>query len=235
MRPLTALLETIGCLPEQPYDSVLVVSFGGPEGPEDVIPFLENVLRGKTVPRERMLQVAEHYYHFGGRSPINDQNRALIAALSKELRDSGPDLPVYWGNRNWHPLLTDAVSTMRADGRRRALTFVTSAYGGYSGCRQYLEDIARARADVGEGAPEIHKLRVFYNHPAFIEIVADRVRAAFRQIPEERRTKAALLYTAHSIPVAMAQTSDYEQQLTESCRLVSEDIGRADGKLVYQS
>src|SRR5207248_2134494 len=178
---------------------------------------------------------AEHYYYFGGRSPINDQNRALIAALSNELRHSGPDLPVYWGNRNWHPLLTQTVDSMRADGRKRALAFVTAAYSGYSGCRQYLEDIARARAEVGDGAPEIEKLRVFYNHPTFVEILADRVRAAWAQVPQERRVRATLLYTAHSVPVAMARTSDYELQLRESCRLVSEEIGYTDWKLVYQS
>src|SRR5438105_7993259 len=184
------------------YDAVLVLSFGGPEKPEDVIPFLENVLRGRNVPRERMLEVAEHYYHFGGRSPINDQNRALIVSLEKELRQSGPDLPVYWGNRNWHPLLRDTLRAMRAEGRKRALAFVSSAYSGYSSCRQYLEDIVKAQAEIGEGRPEVEKLRVFYNHPLFIEIVAGHVATAFSEIPPERRDNAALVYTAHSIPVA---------------------------------
>ena len=133
----------------QSYDALLVVSFGGPDGPDDVLPFLENVLRGRNVPRERMLEVAEHYYHFGGRSPINDQNRALIAALEKELAAHGPQLPVYWGNRNWHPLLADTLRQMAADGVRRALAFVTSAYSSYSGCRQYRENIAAAQAEVG--------------------------------------------------------------------------------------
>jgi ferrochelatase len=222
-------------VPEEPYDSVLIVSFGGPEKPEDVIPFLENVLRGKNVSRERLREVAEHYYHFGGRSPLNDRTRELIAALSKQLAEHGPNIPVYWGNRNWHPLLADTLRTMRADGRKRALAFVTSAYSGYSGCRQYREDLSRAQAEVGEGAPEIHKLRVFYNHPAFIEIIAGRVHEAFTRIPEEGRALAGLLYTAHSIPVAMAQASDYEQQLREACRLVSERMGRDGWSLVYQS
>jgi ferrochelatase len=145
------------------YDALLIVSFGGPERREDVIPFLENVLRGKNVPRERMLQVAEHYYHFGGRSPINDQNRALIAALEREFKTHGPSLPIYWGNRNWHPLLADTLRQMQADGVRRALAFVTSAFGSYSGCRQYREDIERARLETGPDAPEIHKLRTFHN------------------------------------------------------------------------
>src|SRR5215469_10146051 len=150
-----------------PYDAILLVSFGGPERAEDVIPFLENVLRGRNVPRERMLEVAEHYYHFGGRSPINEQNRALIAAIEAELQRNGPKLPVYWGNRNWHPLLADTLRQMQADGIQRAIAYVTSAFASYSGCRQYLEDIDRARAEVGPGAPQIDKLRGFYNHPLF--------------------------------------------------------------------
>src|SRR6266496_830853 len=149
------------------YDAILVVSFGGPESPDDVIPFLENVLRGRNVPRERMLAVAEHYYRFEGKSPINQQTRELIAALEKELAELGPKLPVYWGNRNWHPMLADTLRQMKQDGIRRALAFVTSAYSSYSGCRQYREAIARAQAEAGPGAPEIEKLRVFFNHPRF--------------------------------------------------------------------
>ncbi len=217
------------------YDSILVLSFGGPEQPDDVIPFLENVLRGRDVPRERLLAVAEHYYHFGGRSPINDQNRALIAALQTELREHGPDLPIYWGNRNWQPFLADTLRAMRDDGRKHALAFVTSAFSSYSGCRQYREDIARAQAEVGAGAPQVDKLRVFYNHPLFIEVMAAHVTESFQQIPEADRSSAALLYTAHSIPVSMAQNSQYEPQLLEACRLVSAIIGRDDWKLVYQS
>src|SRR6516225_2571578 len=143
------------------YDAILVVSFGGPESREDVIPFLENVLRGRNVPRERLLEVAEHYYHFEGKSPINQQTRELISAIKQELAQHGPNLPVYWGNRNWHPMLADTLRQMKQDGIRRALAFVTSAFGSYSGCRQYREDIDRARAEAGPGAPEIHKLRVF--------------------------------------------------------------------------
>src|SRR4051812_36605086 len=150
------------------YDAILVVSFGGPEKPDDVIPFLENVLRGKNVPRERMMAVAEHYYHFGGKSPINDQNRALIGSLEQLLAAEGPHLPIYWGNRNWHPLLPDTIRQMKSDGVRRAIAFFTSAYSSYSGCRQYRENILAAQNEVGEGAPQIDKLRAFYNHPNFI-------------------------------------------------------------------
>src|SRR4029079_11920901 len=188
----------------QPYDALLIVSFGGPDGPDDVLPFLENVLRGRNVPRARMLEVAEHYYALGGRSPINDQNRALIAALEKELAAHGPHLPIYWGNRNWRPLLTDTIRQMAAAGVRRALAFVTSAYSSYSGCRQYRENIAAAQAEVGPTAPEIDKLRVFFNHPGFIEPMIENTRAALKEIPVERRQDAELVFTAHSIPAAMA-------------------------------
>src|ERR1700735_2041697 len=190
-------------MPEPAYDAVLVLSFGGPEKPDDVIPFLENVLRGRNVPRERMLAVAEHYYHFGGRSPINDQNRALIAGMEREMASHGPQLPIYWGHPNWHPLPADTLRQMRADGVRKALAFVTSIFSSYSGCRQYLEDIERAGAE-SDGAPQIHKLRSFYNHPLFIEAQADEVRAALRN------RSAKLLFTAHSVPLSMAETSAYQ-------------------------
>ncbi len=217
------------------YDAILVTSFGGPERPDDVMPFLENVLRGKNVPRERMLEVAEHYYHFGGKSPINDQNRQLIAALEVELAQHGPSPPIYWGNRNWHPMLTDTLRQMKADGVRRALAFVTSAYSSYSSCRQYREDIARAQEAAGEGAPIVDKIRAFHNHPGFVEAVADRLHQALAKIPEGRREGAHLIYTAHSIPLAMAQGCDYEKQLRETGRLVAEQIGCREWRLVYQS
>ena len=216
------------CMAEPAFDALLVLSFGGPEKPDDVIPFLENVLRGRNVPRERMLAVAEHYYHFGGKSPINDQNRALIAALEIELASHGPRLPIYWGNRNWHPMLADTLRQMKADGVRRALGFVTSIFSSYSGCRQYLEDIQRAQAEV-DGAPEIQKLRSFYNHPLFIDAQADRVRETLGG------RQASIIFTAHSVPMSMADTSDYQKQLQESCRLVAERLGCSDWKLVYQS
>jgi ferrochelatase len=207
------------------YDAVLLVSFGGPEGPDDVLPFLENVLRGRNVPRERLLAVAEHYQHFGGRSPLNDQNRALVAALRAELAAAGMDLPVYWGNRNWHPLLAETLREMTRDGVRHALAFVTSAYGSYSSCRQYLEDIERARQAAGPQAPKVDKLRAFFNHPGFIGPMAEQVRAALQQIPAERRARATVIFTAHSIPTAMADTGPYVQQLNEAGRLVIEAIG----------
>ncbi|HEV2862837.1 MAG TPA: ferrochelatase [Pyrinomonadaceae bacterium] len=219
----------------QPFDALLVVSFGGPEGMGEVMPFLENVLRGRNVPPERMKEVAHHYELFGGVSPINEQNRRLISALEKELAGHGPRLPVYWGNRNWHPLLADTLRKMRDDGVRRALAFVTSAYSSYSGCRQYRENIERAREEVGPGAPEVFKLRAFYNHPGFVGPNVENVRAALRSIPVERRGEAALAFTAHSIPLSMAEGCDYERQLTETCRLVAEGAGRERWRLVFQS
>jgi protoporphyrin/coproporphyrin ferrochelatase len=203
--------------------------------PKTLCRSLKNVLRGKNVPRERMLEVAEHYYHFGGKSPINDQNRQLIAAIEEELAQHGPPLPVYWGNRNWHPMLADTLRKMQADGVRRALAFVTSAYSSYSSCRQYREDIARAQETVGEGAPVVDKIRVFHNHPGFIEAITHRVKETLETIPQDRRDAAHLIYTAHSIPMAMAQTCDYETQLKETCRLVTEQVGRREWRLVYQS
>jgi ferrochelatase len=215
------------------YDAILLVSFGGPEKPEDVMPFLENVALGRNVPYERLLEVAEHYHHFGGKSPLNDQCRELIGALEQELAEHGPKLPIYWANRNWHPLLPDTLRKMRDDGIQRALAFVTSAYSSYSGCRQYREKIAAAQQAVGPGAPAIDKIRAFYNHPHFIEPSADRLKESLVKFGSER--KLYVLFTAHSIPVAMAQTSDYVKQLEETCRLVAEAAGVQHWKLVYQS
>jgi protoporphyrin/coproporphyrin ferrochelatase len=217
------------------YDAILMVSFGGPESREEVIPFLENVLRGRGVPRERMLAVAEHYYYFDGKSPINQQTRDLIAALEAELEKNGPKLPIYWGNRNWHPLLTDTLRKMKEDGIRRAVAFVTSAYSSYSGCRQYREDIARAQCEVGLGAPEVDKLRAFFNHPGFIEATVERVGDALRAIPLDSRENIQIVYTAHSVPLSMANTSDYVTQLEEVRRLVSGALGQTNHVLVYQS
>jgi ferrochelatase len=217
------------------YDAILLVSFGGPEGISDVIPFLENVLKGRNVPRERMLEVAKHYELFGGVSPINEENRKLIAALKNELEANGPDLPIYFGNRNWHPMLADTIKTMRDEGVKNALAFVSSAYSSYSSCRQYLEDIERARESVGPDAPRILKLRAFYNHPGFIEANVANVRSAWERIPEERRTDAQLVFTAHSIPETMARNCDYENQLTETGRLISADLGIKNWQLVFQS
>jgi ferrochelatase len=217
-----------------PYDAVLLVSFGGPEGMDDVLPFLENVLRGRNVPRERMLQVAHHYELFGGVSPINEQNRNLIGALKKELETNGPSLPIYWGNRNWHPLLTDTVPQMAKDGVKRALAFVTSAYSSFSSCRQYLQNISDARSIAGHSAPTIDKLRAFYNHPFFIAANAEHVHNALSELGATS-SPVHLAFTAHSIPTSMAVNCGYAFQLNEAGRLVSEAVGIENWKLVYQS
>ena len=212
------------------FDAFLLVSFGGPEKHEDVFPFLENVLRGRNVPRERMLEVAEHYYHFDGRSPINSQNRALIRALHPVLK-----MPIYWGNRNWHPMLAETIREMRDDGVRRAVAFATSAFGSYSGCRQYQENIASACAavaaeDLSKKVPEIVKIRPFSAHPLFIQAMTERVREAVAQLPGAR-----LVFTAHSIPIAMAEASPYVQELEAASKRVAEAVGARDWTLVYQS
>jgi ferrochelatase len=196
------------------YDAFLLVSFGGPEGPADVMPFLQNVTRGRGVPPERLASVAEHYYAVGGVSPINQQCRDLLAAIRVAFPASGLSLPVYWGNRNWTPYLTDTVRAMAAGGVKRAVALVTSAYSSYSSCRQYLEDIERARAEVGPAAPRIDKIRPFFNHPGFIEPFAASTRAALATLPANLRDDAHLVFTAHSIPVAMAQASGPEMRGT---------------------
>jgi ferrochelatase len=222
-------------LDDRGYDAVILVSFGGPEGPDDVIPFLENVTRGRNIPRERLAEVGHHYDQFGGVSPINGQNRELITALEGDLAAHGIELPVYFGNRNWHPYLADTLRDMRDDGVQRALAFFTSAFSSYSGCRQYREDIYRAQSEVGADAPEVLKLRAFYNHPGFVEANADRVREALAAIPGERRPGVHLVFTAHSIPSAMAAQCRYEDQLAETSRLVAEAVGQRDYSIVYQS
>ena len=217
-----------------PYDAILIVSFGGPEAPDEVVPFLENVTRGRNIPKERLEVVGEHYFLFGGKSPINDQCRELIAALEPALADAGVDLPVYWGNRNWRPMLTDTVQQMADDGITNAIAFVTSATSSYSGCRQYREDIERAREAVGERAPVIHKIRQYYDHPGFIAPMVDHVEDALSSLAAQGDT-ARLVFTAHSVPMSYASTSDYVAQLTEASRLVSEAVGRDDFDLVWQS
>ncbi|MEZ5944849.1 MAG: ferrochelatase [Planctomycetaceae bacterium] len=219
------------------YDAILFLSFGGPEGPDDVIPFLENVLRGRNVPRERMLEVAEHYNHFGGVSPINQQVRDLIQAVEPELREHGIDLPIYWGNRNWHPLLPDTMQKMKEDGIKRAIAFFTSGYSSYSGCRQYRENVLAAQEQVGEGAPQIDKVRMFYNHPDFIAANVELIQKSLAEFDEEQRGQAHIAFTAHSIPNSMSDGCDYVKQLTETCRLIAEALGIPESryKLVYQS
>jgi ferrochelatase len=219
------------------YDAILIVGFGGPERREDVIPFLENVLRGRDVPRDRLLEVAQHYDHFDGISPINGQVRDLIAALKPELARQGVGLPVYWGNRNWNPMLADTLKVMAADGIQHALGLVLAAYSSYSSCRQYREDIAGARETVGPTAPAIDKVRVFYNHPDFIAVNAQLVREALAELPAEDQDSAAVVFTAHSIPDSMAANCAYREQLEETCRLVADeaDLDRLSWSLAYQS
>lgn len=219
------------------YDALLVVSFGGPEGPDDVIPFLENVLRGKPVPRERMLEVAEHYNHFGGVSPINDQTRELIHAVKADFAANGVDLPIYWGSRNWHPMLADTYKQMTADGVQRPLAFVVSAYSCYSGCRQYREDLYRAQATIGLESPWTDKIRTFFNHPDFVAAWTDCLNEALSNFDDEQRAACRVAFTAHSIPMSMATTSRYVEQLTETSQLVAEACGVSTSQwdLVYQS
>lgn len=186
-----------------PYDAVLLLAFGGPEGPDDVVPFLENVTRGRGIPRERLVEVGDHYFRFGGVSPINEQCRALRAAVQAELATHGPDLPVYWGNRNWHPFLADTVAKMAADGVRNALVFVTAAYASYSSCRQYRENMAAAQAAAGHGAPSLHRLRHYFNHPGFVGPFVDATVSVLADMPRDSR----LVFTTHSIPQAWAASS----------------------------
>jgi protoporphyrin/coproporphyrin ferrochelatase len=227
----------------RPYDAVLLVSFGGPERPEDVVPFLENVTRGRGIPRERLEEVGQHYFLFGGRSPINDQNRALKAAIERDFGAAGLDLPVYWGNRNWDPFLADTIRQMRDDGVRRAACFVTSAYSSYSGCRQYREDLAAAVAQV-DGAPRLDRLRHYFNHPGFLAPVVDATVSALAQVGSPEHS-AQVLFVTHSIPVAMNQssgpsgegyTTQHHAALREVMRRVEQAIGLAPlSELVYCS
>jgi ferrochelatase len=220
------------------FDALLVLSFGGPEGPADVRPFLENVVRGRGVPAERLDAVEEHYQHFGGVSPLNARNREIIAAVRERI-----ELPVYFGNRNWFPMVEDTVAEMVADGVRRALVFATSAYGGYSACRQYLEDVVRARAAVGPGAPDLVKLRHFFDHPLFVAANADAVRVAREGLPAEVRDAARVVFTAHSVPEAADAAAGppeegghrYSRQVAEAARLVAAELGVAEYDVVWQS
>ncbi|MFN2375623.1 MAG: ferrochelatase [Candidatus Binatia bacterium] len=240
--------------PLPPFDAVLLLSFGGPEGPDDVMPFLENVTRGRRVPRERLEVVARQYLAFGGRSPINDECRRLVAALEDEFARRGPRLPVYWGNRNWAPLLSDTMATMARDGVRRAVAVTTSAYSSYSACRQYLEDVERARAAVGPAAPLVEKLPPYWNNAGFIETMIANARTAIAALAalgggtEADRASvstgggdvaaplARLVFTAHSLPMSMSSGCDYVAQLREASSLVA--AGAApdlEWDLVYQS
>src|SRR5271165_5017954 len=213
-----------------PHDAFLLVSFGGPERPDDVIPFLRNVTAGRNIPADRLEHVAEHYYRFGGTSPINQQCRDLIAAVAKDFAARGVHLPLYWGNRNWDPYLADTLATMAADGVTRALAFVTSAYSSFSGCRQYLGDIEAARQRVGEAAPQVDKIRQYFNHPGYIASFAAAATEAIRSLPDGTGDEFDLIFTAHSIPLSMAEASGpvggaYQAQLADAARLVAAEIG----------
>jgi len=223
-----------------PVDAVLVLSFGGPEQPDDVMPFLRKVTGGRNIPDERLAEVAEHYLHFGGRSPINDQARELIDALRIRMQAGGLDLPIYWGNRNWHPFIEDTMAQIALDGRKNIIAFATSAYSSYSSCHQYREDLQRSQTAVGESAPRITKVRQFYNHPGFIEPMIRNTRAAMDALPENERSSAHIAFTAHSIPLTMATNSRYQQQLLEASRLVMEGLNmnateERPWELVFQS
>jgi ferrochelatase len=229
----------------QPFDALLVLSFGGPEGPDEVIPFLENVTRGRGIPRERLEEVAGHYLAFGGVSPINAQNRRLLGVIEDDFARRGVALKVYWGNRNWRPYLADTLRRMAADGVRSAAVLVTSAYASYSGCGQYHEDLARARAEVGGAAPELHKLRHYFNHPGFVEPLVDHAVAALQELPEGLRDEARLVMTTHSVPETTARTAGpeggaYVAEHLEVARLVAAGVAEQTGRehpydLVYQS
>ncbi|GAA2137861.1 ferrochelatase [Streptomyces synnematoformans] len=237
----------------QPYDALLLLSFGGPEGPDDVIPFLENVTRGRGIPRERLEEVGEHYFLFGGVSPINAQNSALLDALRKDFAETGVDLPVYWGNRNWAPYLTDALREITQAGHRRVLALVTSAYASYSGCRQYRENLAESLAVLsaeGLEPPRVDKLRHYYNAPGFVREMVAGVEAALERLPEDVRDGAHLAFTTHSIPTVAADTSGppeahgdggaYVAQHLDAAGLIADIVRVLTGverpwRLVYQS
>ncbi|MDX2648243.1 ferrochelatase [Streptomyces sp. PA03-1a] len=239
-----------------PYDALLLLSFGGPEGPDDVVPFLENVTRGRGIPRERLKEVGQHYFLFGGVSPINAQNRELLEALRKDFAEHGLDLPVYWGNRNWSPYLTDTLRELAGDGHRRVLVLATSAYASYSGCRQYRENLADSLAALeaeGHPVPRVDKLRHYFNHPGFVRPMTDAVLTALATLPEDVRVGAHLAFTTHSIPTAAADTSGrpeahtedgaggaYVAQHLDTARVIADAVREATGtdrpwKLVYQS
>jgi ferrochelatase len=227
-----------------PFDAFLLVSFGGPEGPDDVLPFLQNVTRGKDVPPERLAEVAEHYHRFGGVSPINGHCRELLGALEADFAMNGIDLPIYWGTRNWKPSLRDAIQQMADDNRRRVLILLTSAYASYPGCRQYREDVFAAKAGITK-APNFVRIRHYFNHPGFIGPMVANTVAALDQLGDDVRPGATILFTTHAIPMAMAHSAGpqgglYVAQHEEVARLVADGVAEATGtaypwELVYQS
>ena len=214
-----------------PYDALLLLSFGGPEGPDDVVPFLENVTRGRGIPRERLVEVGAHYFQFGGISPINGQCRALIAALEHDFAEQGLSLPIYWGNRNWDPYVTDTVARMAADGVQRALVFVTSAYSSYSGCRQYREDLAGAMAAGGEAVAglRLDRIRAYFDHPGFVEPMIRSTVDALGRLDASVRDHAELVFVTHSLPHVMAESSAYVTQHQAVAELVAQGVERETG------
>lgn len=216
-------------------DAIFLVSFGGPEGPQDVMPFLENVLRGKNVPQERKLEVAKNYEMFGGISPINAFMRGLKKSLEEELPRHGISLPVYWGNRNWSPYIKGALSEMKNDGIQHALAFFTSAYSSYSGCRQYREDIEKAQQELGVAIPVVSKIRAFYNHPAFVSANAKNIESQIASLTTKERENFQLVFTAHSIPLSMSATSDYNDELNDTAASIAGELKISDWKIAYQS
>jgi len=217
-----------------PYDALLLVSFGGPEGPDDVLPFLENVTRGRGIPRERLEEVAEHYHHRGGVSPINAQNRALLAAIRADLAAHGVALPVYWGNRNWPPMLADAFRELAADGRSRVLALFTSAYSSYSGCRQYRENLADARREAGAEHVEVDRVRAYFNHPGFVEPMVESTLTALETLDASVREGARLVFVTHSVPLSMDEGSGpeghaYVRQHEDVARLVAAGVAARTG------
>ncbi|MGN6302389.1 MAG: ferrochelatase [Angustibacter sp.] len=221
-----------------PYDAVLLLSFGGPEQPDDVMPFLRNVTRGRGIPDERLAEVAEHYHHFGGRSPINDQNRALLDALRAELRARDLDLPVLWGNRNWAPFVTDTLRDAHEQGLRRVVTITTSAYSSYSSCRQYREDLAGALITLADEGRElaVDKIRQYFNHPGFVEPNVRAALDALQQVP----SGSHLVFVTHSIPDAMDDASGpggdlspaYSAQHRDVAGVIADAVGRELGRAV---
>ncbi|MGN8245696.1 ferrochelatase [Cellulomonas soli] len=238
-------LRTSSPSPAAPYDAVLLYSFGGPDGPDDVLPFLRNVTAGKGIPDERLAEVAEHYHHFGGRSPINEQNLALQRALVAELGAQGLDLPVLWGNRNWQPYTRDALAAAYADGARRVVAIVTSAYSSYSGCRQYREDLYGALdalgdelgLEPGEHPLQVDKIRAYFNHPGFVQANVDAVVEAYRALAAQApadATAARLVFVTHSIPTTMEEASavsgaTYREQHLDVARVVAREAEAALG------
>ncbi|MFJ6694540.1 ferrochelatase [Streptomyces sp. NPDC091272] len=258
-QPEAVLDPALAAAPDPaPYDALLLLSFGGPEGPDEVVPFLQNVTRGRGIPEERLKEVGRHYFLFDGISPINEQNRTLLDALRKDFAEQGlggaAGLPVYWGNRNWAPYLTDTLREITRAGHRRVAVLATSAYASYSGCRQYRENLAESigllRAE-GLEPPRVDKLRHYFNHPGFVRPMVEGVLRSLAELPDEVRAGAHLAFTTHSIPTTAADTSGpveahgdggaYVAQHLDVARLIADAVRGATGvadrpwQLVYQS